>query len=260
MRDGCEILFDPPFHRKADRFLRAMKAAAPAGTTTEAAYTGTRRLLMLYGPGSDRRLPIIRRHLAAGGRVAMWDMGYWDRERSMRLAVDTLHPTPEQIAASPSQGRREFVLREDADPGGPILLVGLGQKSLYAYAIAGPLAWERAQLLSLRARFPGRAIVWRPKGEQPRPLDGLPLRHGMPVEEALRGCSLVVCRHSNVAVDACIAGVPVQCEGGAAAALYADGPAPGRERRADFLARLSWWNWHRSEAVEAWAHIQGVTQ
>ena len=35
------------------------------------------------------------------------------------------------------------------------------------------------------------------------------------IADVLNGCSVVVCRHSNVAVDACIAGVPVECEGGA---------------------------------------------
>lgn len=259
MTDGWELLLDGPFGSKAERFMRAMHLAMPADVLVSTGYTGTKRRLMLYGPGGPTRLPVLARHLKRGGRVAMWDLGYWDRDHSMRLAVDSLHPTRAQLAASPAAGRREFELREDADPAGPIMIVGLGVKSLYAYGIGEPLRWERAKLKSLQARFPGRTIVFRPKGDKVRLLGGLPLRHGMPIELALRGLSLVACRHSNVAVDAAVAGVPVECDDGAAAALYGENPQPTREQRADFLARLSWWNWGAHEAAEAWAWAERMT-
>lgn len=255
MTDGWELLFDPPYNAKAARFMNAMVAAAPAGVDVVPAYRGKRRWLMLYGPGSPERLPLVQRHVDAGGHVAMWDLGYWDRDRSMRLAIDTLHPTEQQLGRTPPVPRREFVLREDADPGGGILLIGLGRKSLFAYGIGDELTWERAKLADLRKRYPGRPIYWRPKGERAIDLDGLPMRHAMPIEEALRGLSLVAVRHSNVAVDAAVAGVPVECDDGAAIALYRDNPRPTVAQRLDFLARLSWWNWGSDEARETWAHL-----
>jgi hypothetical protein len=256
VRDGWEILADwPLLNAKATRMLRELIAAAPVGSTEVAQYTGQRRCLMLYGAGSPARLPLVRRHLKMGGRVAMWDLGYWDRPEGLRLSIDAMHPTPAQLAATPAVGRRGFELREDANPAGPVLLVGLGPKSVYAYGLGRPLEWETAKLADLRQRFPGRQVVWRPKGDRAVPLQDLPLRHAMPIDEALRGCSLVVCRHSNVAVDACIAGVPVECDDGAAAALYRGNPAPKREQRQDFLSRLSWWNWTRFEAADAWSWI-----
>lgn len=255
MHDGAELLIDHPLSVRGEKFLRALEDCAPEGTKVSTAYKGMRRLLVLYGPGAPRKLPVIKQHLSVGGRVAMWDLGYWDRERAMRLSIDSLHPTPEQLMlAEDLPARRHFDLREDGDPDGPILLVGLGPKSCYAYGF-GPHEWEKHKLKRLRARFPERTILWRPKGHHPTPLAGLPIMHGNPIEEALRGCSLVVCRHSNVAVDACVAGVPVECEGGAADALYAGNPAPTREQRAEFLRRLSWWEWNRSEAAQAWAWI-----
>lgn len=259
MIDGCEILIDPPMSARGDKFLRAMAEAAPAGTVVTQDYSGKRRLLMMYGPGAPRKLPIVARHLKAGGRVAMWDLGYWDRERSMRLSIDTLHPTAAQLMMAPDgRGRRAFDLREDADPAGSILLVGLGPKACWAYGLA-PMEWEKRALKDLQARLPGRRIVWRPKGRAAYPpLKGLEFRHGGPIEDALRGCSLVVCRHSNVAVDACVAGVPVECADGAAAALYWGNPAPTREQRAEFLRRLSWWEWSRNDAAQAWAWIRRV--
>ena len=247
MHDGWELLIDSVrLSERGKRMMKAMAAAAPDGTLVSEDYSGKRPNLMLYGPGSREHLPLVHRTRKRGGRVAMWDLGYWERRDGMRLAIDTLHPTAEQLAMAPdSPGRREFALREDADPAGPILLVGIGPKSIFAYGLQQLHQWERGQVSDLRRRFPGREIVYRPKSERVPPLAGVGIRQGMPIEDALRGCSLVVCRHSNVAVDACVAGVPVECEDGAAAALYRGNPAPTREQRAEFLRRLSWWEWSR---------------
>lgn len=72
------------------------------------------------------------------------------------------------------------------------------------------------------------------------------------IEKALQGCSLVVCRHSNVAVDAIIAGVPVVCYDGAANAIYNSELTKIVEPVAEpirlkFLRNLAWWQWRDSE-------------
>jgi hypothetical protein len=200
VRDGWQILTDwPRLSGKATKMLQAMVAAAPAGTVVSDTYRGKHRGLMLYGPGSPMRLPFVRSHVAQGGRVAMWDMGYWERKEAMRLSIDSLHPTPAQLDMAPAgPGRREFELREDANPAGPIML-----------------------------------------------------------EEAMRGCSLVVSHHSNCSVDAVVAGVPFETEGGAAA--WFKGREFTRENRAEFLRLLSWWEWRRDEAPAAWKWIEKVT-
>lgn len=259
LKPGVEILMDASLTRRARRFLQAMADAYSGPMVTTRGYHGRNQLLMLYGPGSPMKLPMVKRHKQAGGRVVMWDLGYWDRERSMRLAIDAMHPTSVQIAASPTEQRREFVLRNDADPAGPILLIGMGAKSTYAYGYKRAQEWERRKLAELRQRFPGREILWRPKGRKDVPLDRLRLAHNMPIEDAMRGCSLVVCHHSNVAVDACVAGIPVECEGGAAVSLYAGNPSPDESSRADFLTRLSWWEWAQEDAGQAWQWIERVT-
>jgi hypothetical protein len=78
------------------------------------------------------------------------------------------------------------------------------------------------------------------------------------VVDALRGASLVICRHSNVAIDACIAGVPVECEDGAAYWLYRRGSVPTVAQRLDFLHRLCWWQWRFSEMDKAWLFLQSM--
>jgi hypothetical protein len=259
VRDGWEVMADdnPPRPARALKFMAAMIADKPADAEVTTGYRGKSRFLMLYGPGALTRMPVIRRHVAAGGRVAMWDLGYWDRERSMRLSFDTLHPSAEQLAAVPAGARREFVLREDANPNGPIVLIGLGYKSNRAWGLQA-FEWERAKLADLRRRFPGREILWRPKGGKPQPFAGLRMDYDTPIADLLRGASLVACRHSNASVDACVAGVPVECDDGAAAALYRGNPNPTREQRAEFLRRLSFFEWSRDDAPAAWAFIRGA--
>lgn len=259
MLEGAEILLDPPMARRGRAMLDAMAAAAPAGTAVTSNYQGRHRLLMLYGAGQANRMAALQQHRARGGRVVVWDLGYWAREEAMRLAIDSLHPSAAQLALAPAAGQRFHVpLQALANPAGPILLVGLGDKSAALYGLS-PMQWERQALARIRQAHPGRPVLWRPKGRRVVPLAGTMLCHGMPIEAALAGCSLVVCRHSNVAVDACAAGVPVQCEDGAALALYGAGPAPAAADRAEFLRRLGWWCWRPGEAGQAWEWIRKVT-
>lgn len=254
--EGAEILIgDAKMSKRGYHMLSAMLKAAPKGTVASDRYTGAHKLLMMYGAGLPSRHEALEAHRKAGGTVVVWDLGYWDRDDAMRLSIGSLHPTAEQLSMAPEGCRRQHVLREDADPNGPILLVGLGVKSGLLYGLQ-TMEWEHGQMFRLRQT--GKKILWRPKGRQTPKLNGATLCHGMPIEEALKGCSLVVCRHSNVAVDACIAGVPVECEDGAARALYQFGKTPSREQRAEFLRRLGWWNWRPSEAAQAWNWIRKV--
>lgn len=256
MVDGAEILIDSPMAQRGKRIMQAMRDAIPESVATPE-YRGKHQILILYGAGLAQRQHAMRAHLKRDGRVVCWDMGYWDRETAMRLAIDGMHPTAAMLAASPTEPRHRITLRNDSKPGGPVLLVGLGDKSAEMLGLRRQ-EWERKAIARIRKQYPGRKIVWRPKGRYPYPIEGLQMRTGMPIEDALRGCSLVVCRHSNVAIDACIAGIPVDCEGGSAIALYAHGIAPDEKARAEFLARVSWWNWKPEEAAQAWQFIKRV--
>lgn len=254
-----EVMIDKPMAKRGIRMLESLASNCPKAVNVTNYYEGTARTLIMYGAGLDYRANVMQEHLKRGGRVIAWDLGYWDRENDMRMSIDGIHPTPEHIAQAPTKPRRQFSLRQDADPNGPILLVGIGFKSVKAYDL-GYMQWEHAKFAELSARFEGKQILWRPKGKDQTRLPGAKLVSGMPIENAMRGCSLVVCRHSNVAVDACIAGIPVECEDGAAYALYKDNPNPTVAERLDFLNRLSWFNWRIGDADETWQHMQRVVQ
>lgn len=241
--------------------LRALAAAARADgdvVIETAAFRGGSEWLVLFGVGAEVNHQARGAQIAAGGRVLHWDMGYIGREKvvgHLRMSIDTDHP-PQWIERTRPDGSRleqlGVALREDADPAGPILLIGLGRKSR---AYLRQPQWEQMTFQKLRQRFPGRRIVYRPKGK-----DELRLHCDTdaktPIAELLRGASLVVCRHSNVAIDAVIAGVPFEAEDGAA--MWLQGRPFTPENRLDLLRRLAWWQWKSTEAAQAWAFAKEI--
>lgn len=239
--------------RRGQRMLEAMIAAAPIPVQVRENYVGDCEILMTYGTGHAVRRPWWLKHLAKGGRCIGWDLGYWHHgQDTMRVTLDADHPQ-RWIREEPADrwDACGIELREDACEDGPAVIVGLGPKSVRAYGLA-PLQWEQAAAARMAKK--GRAMVFRPKRASDPRLRKMPVAIG-PIEEVLRGASLVVCRHSNVAIDACIAGVPVICEDGAAVALYRHGPAPTREQRLQFLRGLAWWQWKPNEAKDAWTYL-----
>lgn len=255
----CEVLVATDYAVRGRKMIQAMINAAPPGVRVHVSQECTRKhpVLMTYGLGHLVRHTWTNEHLAAGGRLIGWDLGYWNREDSidfkMRLTIDADHPH-RLIRPMPADrlAKDGIRLREDANPDGPIVLIGLGKKQR-AYKRFDGQEWERATLHRIREQFPDRRVVYRPKKEEEAP-EGLEIARG-PIDQALRGASLVVCGHSNVAVDACIAGIPVICDDGAAYALYKDCPNPTREQRQSFLESLAWWQWSPREAGQAWTFI-----
>lgn len=221
-------------------------------------YRNAAPLLMSYGLGHPERRVQTEAHVARGGRLIGWDLGYWDRDVAMRVTVDSGHPRGMPDMPAHRWEAAGIALRDDFDPDGPIVLVGIGRKSRTQFGLVGQ-EWEARTLKALRRAYPGREVLYRPK--KPEALAGCRSVDGA-IADVLRGASLVVCRHSNVSVDACIAGVPVVCEDGAAVALYGSDLSapvnPGVEQRRRFLQNLAWWQWQPSEAVQAWRFLLTV--
>jgi hypothetical protein len=175
------------------------------------------------------------------------------------MAVNGHHP--KDVMAGPDPGSDRFSaaglpMGSVADPEGPIMLVGIGPKS----NAVGADGWTRNKARELTALFPGRKIVYRPKPNKPLEVEHYPLSTG-PIDRALEGISLVVCRHSNVAVDACRMGVPVVCDDGAAAAIYPKrlsdkDKQPSEAVRMEFLRRLAWWQYSQDEPELIWQWIK----
>jgi len=229
-------------------------------------YVGQSDWLGIWGPGHVERGAARVAQLENGKKVACWDIGYvhsHEKENPyMRVSVNHLHPRGYLLERTPSVPTRwnahNIELREDADPAGHVVVIGLGVKSRESLNIHN---WELKHLRDTQLRFPDRRVLYRPKPQLKRdphilwePRDGF-----SPIEDVLRGASLVICRHSNVAVDACIAGIPVECEDGAAHWLYSRYPNPTKEQRLDFLCRLAHWQWTCLEMQQAWRFLQKVS-
>lgn len=262
MQPGFEVLRDDDMKGspKGEKMMDALvQASDPYETEITKKYTGRRKVLVLYGPGRPWRTEVINIHRNRGGHVACWDLGYWDRSKALRLSFNGYHPAPHQLdyMSEPRYPEPIHVLREDANPEGPILLVGLGEKACVLYGLQ-PLEWETRAFKDIRKRFPKREVHWRPKGRRVQLHHTTTISYGDTIEDALKGKSLVVCRHSNVAVDAAVAGVPVECSDGAAVALYGNTSTPSPEARALFLRKLEWWNWRFDEAPSCWKWLREV--
>lgn len=226
-------------------------------------YRGRDSWLSFYGGGERSRMAARTRQLKRGGDVAFWDLGYFGRTEDPassygRLALNDDHPwrymdaTPNDPARWRAHG---IALREDYAADGPVIVVGMGKKSRVQL---GMWDWEDKKILEMKLRYPRRKVLYRPKRyELRRNVENVP---AVPIEQAIKGASLVVCRHSNVAVDACIAGIPVECDDGIAYWLYSRSPRPTVLERLDFLHRVAHWQYRLDELAKAWEFVQRIKE
>lgn len=243
--------------------LLALHAAAVSlgiKVTMGPTYAGRAHWLALYGVGAADRSQARDAQVRSGGHALCWDMGYFGRKKHtgyLRVAIDHHHPQAwlDRTPARPERwAQHGIALRDDARPDGHVVLVGVGPKS---HAFLGTHGWEQQKYAELCVRFPERRIVYRPKPNRPALALGCETNATGKIEDVLRGASMVVCRHSNVAVDAVIAGVPFECEDGAAEWLQ--GKPCTVETRLDFLRRLSWWQWTPEEMGQFLKFLREVT-
>lgn len=232
---SCEVLLDERDSMRAHKILGAMAEARACSVVRH--YTGTHRLLMLWGYGRPDHAEIVARHLAEGGRAIMWDLGYFGKhEGYCRVSLDHWHPQALLDATDPDPERWDrfaYPLREDFNPVGKVVIAGLGDKSKRLLRLYD---WEGM----MQRKYRG-AILKRKRDRSS-------------IEQVLKGASLLVCRHSNCAIDATIAGVPFDCVDGAAMWLRDKPFTP--ENRLDFLRRLAWWQWKAEEADQAWTFLE----
>jgi len=242
----------------AERMQEALKAAIRAAGDTlhiTSEYEGHADVLLLYGVGAPVNNAARNLHLKSGGRVVVFDMGYFSREKAagfLRFSIDHDHPQRLLDATDPCPSRWESLgidLREDASADGHVVLVGMGQKSARYLGLPD---WDAQMYRQLERRFGRDRILYRPKR---RLTVRLPCRTDLksPIEQVLIGASLIVSRHSNVAVDGIVAGVQSENEDGAA--MWMVGKPFDSPTRLDFLRRLAWWQYRPEEADKAWAFI-----
>lgn len=207
-------------------------------------------LSITWGLGHPEGQKLIADARKAGRRVIGFDLGYWNRKDHFRVTFDHDHPQAFVMARDQTGVRWRsagIALREDADPKGHILLIGTGHKTAATYG-EPPGEWEQRTAKAVQQKYPGRRYVFRakPGGRNDAVPAGFIAETSAAIDTALKGCALVVCRNSNVAVDAIIAGVPFSCEDGAAMAV-ADQQPLDREARLRFLQNLAHFQYTAAE-------------
>lgn len=215
-------------------------------------YQGRSEWLVLWGIGAPANN--LARHLQVrrGGKCINWDLGYVARPEHYRCSINADHPQQwfdRTVVGHERWASLGVELRDTYSPDGHIVLVGMGKKSR-AY-LKDPL-WEEKQLRSLRKRFPEKRIVFRPKGDDTTRLD-CETDTSTSIQDAIKGASLIVCRHSNVAVDGILQNIPFEARDGAATWLK------DLKDREQFLNRLAWWQWTTQEARTAWKFLKQVS-
>jgi len=202
------------------------------------------------------------------------DLGYWNRKPAKdrfggyhKVSVNALHPTA-YLRAGHSPDRLNQIgvrLKPWRKRGEHIIVAGMSDRSAAVNGFA-PEAWERRAIEEIK-KHTERAIRYRPKPswDGARPISGTAFhRGGTDIRQYLRDCWALVTHHSNAAVDALAAGIPVYCEDGAASLLSMpsldhldDPPLPGG--RAEFLADLAYCQWSVPEMASGacWDYLVG---
>lgn len=218
-------------------------------------------MLVLWGWGGSEQQEAIKRQSEAGGHVVSLDFGYFDRDRhSVRVSVDGNHPQ-HLLQYADGESRQPHLRREGLyNASGHILVIGMGCKSRQLYNYSGT-EWERKAISDARHAFPDAEIFYRPKTNANERLNGTIYAGSGHIRSALAGARLCIVRHSNVAVDCAVYGVPCVCVDGAGAFLWGKEISQGAcsfddERASDFIRRVSWFNWLPDEYRQMIAFVE----
>lgn len=208
-----------------------------------------------------------------GKKAVYIDLGYWERIRGGKLygfhkmAVNDRHPTEYfqkrnyPIARFHQLGVKIEPWKKD---GKHILIAGMGAKAA-TFEGFHPNEWELAAVGEL-SKYTDRPIIYRPKPSwrSATPVDGTTFSApDTPLEADLLNCHAVVAHHSNVCVDALVAGIPAFCMEGVAVPLslqdlskietpiYPDG-------RDQWAANVAYTQWRPEEMQigSAWRHLR----
>jgi len=215
----------------------------------------------------------LKQYPAEGKKAVYVDMGYWGRRAGgqwvgyHKLAVNDRHPTEYfRNAAHPTDrlSAQGVVMAPYAADGKHILLAGLGEKAAHSLGLE-PEGWERDAIEQIRA-VTDRRIIYRPKPswKGARPIAGVDFSPpSQDIAEVLAGCHAVVTRHSNVALEGLVAGVPCFASHGVAAPMglqdLARIEAPHRpDDREQWAADVAYTQWNVAEmrSGAAWRHLK----
>lgn len=197
------------------------------------------------------------------------DLGYWERVGVQRyagyhkLSVNGRHPTDYFQRYQHDNQRLHNIGIKPWSFGDHIVVTGMSGKGAVAEGYK-PQEWE-TNAISVLKEHTDRPIYYRPKPSwlMSSPIEGSIYDKTHSLDEMLNGCHAVVCHHSNCAVEALIAGVPVFVIGGVARPMglqdlkKIEKPYyPGNRRQ--WLQDISYCQWTPDELETSipWNHLK----
>jgi hypothetical protein len=219
-----------------------------------------------------KNLGFFETYRAAGLPFVYVDLGYWQRKRHKndysgfyKVVVNARHAT-EYFRRNRPHDRTGGAPRIEPwrKSGEHIVLAGLSAKSAAAVGLK-PLEWE-TRIIEELAKYTSRPIIYRPKpswkGAQPIPgMAYSPRTESISVPLA-RAWALVTL-HSNAALDALAAGVPIYAPEGVASVMsmpsLANIETPEYpEGREQLFADIGYLHWTLAEMTsgKVWAHLK----
>ena len=223
-------------------------------------------IAIFYGLSGGLR-NVLRDYRESGRRALFIDLGYWGRRKKTRwdgfhkIVLNARHPTA-YFRDTPKPHDRFAQFSVPVQPwrtsGEPVIVIGMSQKAAAEEHYRAE-EWERDTVQRLR-KMTRRPIIYRPKPNWPgaRPIPGTQLQRDIPIPDALVGAHAIVTHHSNVAVDAILAGIPAICPDGVASVISShdlesiESPLLSRDR-AQWAADLAYCQWNMAEMADGTA-------
>ena len=159
--------------------------------------------------------PIFEAYRRAGGHYVYWDLGYWGRRPTIspvegyhRMALDAWDTLTYMRQGMPADRWDALNIGVSVNQrrGSDVIVAGMSDKAAGTHGFA-PGRWEEWAESYVRELVPDANVVMRAKPNKRA-------RAVRPIEQALETAKLIVTHHSNVALDAIVAGVPVFCRKG----------------------------------------------
>jgi hypothetical protein len=203
----------------------------------------------------------------AGKKVVYLDLAYWERGTHYKVSLNARHPTA-YFRDRPHDDTRRKRFGVEISPymrkGQHILVAGLSQKAAWAEK-EGPWGEYEAKAVEELQRYTQRPIIYRAKTSgTAAPIPGTRYSNlAEPLMPLLRDAWAVVTRHSNVAVDGLVIGVPAFAWYGVASVMAARDLAMIEkpyypEGREQWLNDISYCQWSEDEMKDGtcWRHLK----
>jgi hypothetical protein len=175
------------------------------------------------------------------------DLGFWLRDQYMKLALgDRWSPLANREFDEARLKRFGVKIEPTRTPGRRVLVCGMSAKAAGTWNLELE-QWERQAVKRLRKA--GAKVTYRPKPQSRRGalIADVTYDQGRPIEGILAHVDAVVSHHSNAAIDAIAAGLPIFVETGISRAMSVatiedavGAQAHDHETRMQFLRQIAW--------------------